>query len=135
MQSKTIFTIMERMDISDGENYLGSDFPVPITVPECPMIGEIGRDKVAPCDGKNNNNTADNTEEGNTGESTPGVVQRPNIESLCVCIPRRNAPSSSTQSINFPEWMQFIVMHEDAENQMELRGYEGREEMEDRHHH
>lgn len=86
--------------------------------PWIPCDGGDWPNKVAPQDGKNNNNTARNAEGDNTGKSTP-VVHRPIIESLLDCIPKRNAPSSSARSINFPELVQLMMMHADVENQME----------------
>ena len=106
------------LDISDGDNNLEPDFPVLVAVAELPAMGEIGPEKVAPQDDENNNNAARNAGKGNTGESIP-VVQRPSIKGVLVCTSRQNAPSSSAQSINFPKLVQFMMMHADAENQME----------------
>ena len=77
---------------------------------------------------ENNNNAARNAGKGNTGESIP-VVQRPSIKGALVCTSRRNAPSSSAQSINFPELVQFMMMQGDVENQMEQGLFEEKEMM------
>lgn len=120
------------MDISDGEDELASDILVLVALRG---VGEGGTVKVEPQDVENNNNATVNIEEDNAGECAPDAVQRPSIEGLHVHTPRRNALSSSIQSINFPELVRFMLMHAEAENQMEQRHQEGREEMEDMHHH
>ena len=51
------------MDISYGEDNLRPDFPVPVAVPELPVTGDIGPEKVAPQGDKNNNYAAGNAEE------------------------------------------------------------------------
>ena len=106
------------MDISDGEDTLEPDFPAPVAVPELNVFREICPDEVAPHDSENKNNAPRNTEEGNAGEST-SVIQRPRIQGVHVQTPRRNSQSSSAQSINFSEFVQFMIMHADGENQVE----------------
>ena len=62
------------------------------------------------------------------------VSQRSNIEGLRIRTPRRNVTSSSlTQSVNFQEIFQFMVMRADEENCIERRRQEEREFAEDRH--
>ena len=63
-----------------------------------------------------------------------GAGERPSIEGMHVRTPRRNVPSPSSQSINFPELMQYMMMHSDEENHMEQRHHEEREELKDRRH-
>ncbi len=61
------------------------------------------------------------------------VSQRSSLEGLRIRTPRRNVTSSlSTQSVNFPEIFQFMVMRADEENRMERRHQEEREFAEDR---
>jgi len=66
--------------------------------------------------------------------SSLDVTQRHSLEGLRICTPRRNVTlSSSTQSVNFSEIFQFMLMRADEENRIERRHQEERELAENMH--
>ncbi len=71
----------------------------------------------------------------NDQESNIDAGQRPSMEGLHVCTPRRNVVPSSNKGINFPELVQFMMMDADAESHTEQRCHEESEEIDDRHQH
>ena len=133
------------MDISDGENEAGAYFLDPIAIPE---VVEGSTDEVIPQDNDNNAgepapailmpSNGDHTLTGNARsssnrESGMEAGQRPSKKGLHARTPRRNVLSSSSQPINFPELMQFMMAHAEEENHMVRRRHKERDEFEDRH--